>query len=258
MIEYIDEDIELWHFNAWKSSIRAIFEDVCYTQRKKLIILDDIIRLKHSFVIVNIFDCERITFIDKDHRRNAIILDEIVLILQIIANINHVWIHSYRSKIDQLESRELFLFENIELETRLNNIDRQLFINLNRGYNKKKDENARNFFNDTWYNKRILYDEKIRSLRHIHQTRDELKIEYFDKEYVVEVFNQFYVFFFYFLFVDDFEIHRNMYRFFKAFYLILICLFYKKRRKIINVFILILNFYDVDMKNVVEAIRRFI
>ena len=165
---------------------------------------------------------------------------------------------SYRSKIDQFESRELFLLENLELDIDLNNVDRQLFINLDREYNEKEKENAKNFFDDIWYIRRVLHDEKVRSLRHMHQTRDELKIEYFDKEYVVEIFNKSHVFFFYLLFVDEFEIHRNMYRFLKAFYLISICLFYRERRKIVNIFTLTLKSHDVDIKNVVEVIRKSI
>ena len=90
MTKYVDEDIELWHFNAWDSSIRATFENVCYIKREKLIIFDDIVRLKHSCVTVNTFDCERVTFIDRDQRSDAAILDEIRLTLQTIVDIDHI------------------------------------------------------------------------------------------------------------------------------------------------------------------------
>ena len=92
----------------------------------------------------------------------------------------------------------------------------------------------------------------------MHQTRDKLKIEYFDKKYVVEIFNKSHIFFSYLLFIDEFEIHRNMYRFLKIFYLISICLLYRERWKIVNTFTLTLKSYDVDMKNVVETIRKSI
>ena len=49
-----------------------------------------------------------------------------------------------------------------------------------------------------------------------------------------------------------------MYRTLKTFYFISNNLFYNKRRKIVNVFILILKSYDVVLKNVVDAFAKFI
>lgn len=67
-----------------------------------------------------------------------------------------------------------------------------------------------------------------------------------------------FIFFVIFFFVNDFDVHRNMYRALKVLYFILINLFYEKRRKLINVFKLILNFYDVAIDNVIEVLTRAI
>ena len=62
----------------------------------------------------------------------------------------------------------------------------------------------------------------------------------------------------FFFFVNDFDVHRNMYKTLKAFYFILINLFYEKRRKLINVFILILKFYNAKIKNVIIVFIKVI
>ena len=91
----------------------------------------------------------------------------------------------------------------------------------------------------------------------MHQIRDELKMQYFEHKHIAKTFNN-YISFSYFLFIDDFEIYRNMYHILKTFYFILICFSYEKRRKIVNVFILILNSHDVNLKTVVKVFDKII
>ena len=90
------------------------------------------------------------------------------------------------------------------------------------------------------------------------QIRKNLKIIHFDRQYVKNFFFIFHKFVFYFLFIDDFKIYRNIYRALKIVYLIFICLTYEHRRKITNVFILILNSHKANMQNVVEIIAKLI
>ena len=92
----------------------------------------------------------------------------------------------------------------------------------------------------------------------MHQTREKLEKEHFDKEQFAEAFNRSYISFSYLLFIDDFEVHRNMYCALKAFYFILACLFYFERRKMINVFTLTLKFHEIQLKDVVEVFRKFL
>ena len=103
-----------------------------------------------------------------------------------------------------------------------------------------------------------VFRERVKFLRQLHSTKNELKIEYFDRNWFIEIFNKFFLFLFYFLFVNDFEIHKNMYRFLKIFYLIFVNFLYKKRRILINVFIVILNSHDAHFKNVIEIFDKTI
>ena len=47
-----------------------------------------------------------------------------------------------------------------------------------------------------------------------------------------------------------------MYRALKAFYFIFVCLFYFKRKKMINIFILTLKSHEIQLKNVIEVFRK--
>ena len=60
----------------------------------------------------------------------------------------------------------------------------------------------------------------------------------------------------YLLFIDDFGVHRNMYRALKAFYLIPACLTYEERRKLANVFTLTLGPHGAGLSDVVEAFAK--
>ena len=91
----------------------------------------------------------------------------------------------------------------------------------------------------------------------MHQIRDELKMQYFERKHITKTFNN-HIFFSYFLFIDNFEIHRNMYYALKTFYLILIYLSYEKRHKIINIFILILNPHDINLKTIMKIFNKII
>ena len=120
MTEYVDDDerIEFWHFKIWNSSIRIVFDDVCYIQRNELIISDDIVRFKNenASMIEYTFYCDKMIFIKRNHRQNAMIFDEIRVILQFVTNNRHFWIDDYINAINDAKSNELFFFENLILK----------------------------------------------------------------------------------------------------------------------------------------------
>ena len=82
-------------------------------------------------------------------------------------------------------------------------------------------------------------------------------MKHFDRNYVTKVFNN-HIFFLYLLFINNFNIYRNIYRALKIFYLILIYFSYKERRKIINIFILTLRSYKINLINVIKAFYKLI
>ena len=85
-------------------------------------------------------------------------------------------------------------------------------------------------------------------------------MEYFGRERIQEIFDKSHLLFSYLLFIDDFDVHQNNYRFLKAFYLTSATLFYQKRRKVVNVFTLTLESHEIKVDDViafiVKSIRR--
>ena len=131
-------------------------------------------------------------------------------------------------------------------------------IYINRQYNDDDKKNEKIFINDKIYIRRI-YNLKFKIFRFIfqmHFTREKLKIKYFDREYIKDFF--FCILLLYFLFIDNFDIYRNIYKVFKVFYFILTNLNYKKRRKFANIFTLILKLYNIIFKYVMKVFFKSI
>ena len=138
---------------------------------------------------------------------------------------------------------------------------RHLHVYLNKNYDDNENsKNVNSFIYEFIYIKQIcnMKFEHIRFICRFHFIRDELKVSHFDREYVETFLIDIDFFFFYLLFINDFDIHKNMYRALKTFYFISDNLFYDERRKIVNVFTLILKSHDVALKNVVNAFAKFI
>lgn len=123
------------------------------------------------------------------------------------------------------------ILKNVDHEISLINLFRSLNLYLNRHYNDENENDQQVFTNDKTYVKRI-YNIKFKTLRSIcqlHFTCEKLKIEYFDRQYVENFFFIRHVSLLYFLFIDDFDVHRNIYRILKVFYLISTNLYDKER-----------------------------
>ena len=170
---------------------------------------------------------------------------------------NHSKLHDYKNVIYDVKFYELFFVENVIIEFFVKVIQRRILIKMNKKYDDS-EQNEQNFFDDTYFIRKIVSDNEIKSLRIMHQTFDELKIQHFDRKYVKKAFDKSHVSFSYFLFIDEFEIYKNMYRFLKTFYLISTALLYKKQRKIVNIFTFTLSSHETKIKNVVEIIRKSI
>ena len=257
IIEFVDENTKFWHFRTWEFFIKNIFDDVYYIKRKKIIISKNIVRIKNNIKFIDyIIDCDRVIFIEKNRRNDVSILDQIKIIFQLVLNISHFFVKSYVSNFLAIQFHELFLLENMKHEYFLQIVNQFFFVHINRKYNE--NEKNEQIFENQYFIRKMLTNKQIKSFRLIHQIKEKLEIKYFDRDYVIEVFDKSHIFLFYFFFVDDFEIHKNIYKSFKIFYLILIYLFYKNRKKIVNNFTLIFESHEINMKNVIDFIRKFI
>ncbi len=97
----------------------------------------------------------------------------------------------------------------------------------------------------------------MRSVQHLYQTREKLKIDYFNRDYIKRYLISI-IFLLYLLFIDNFNIYRNIYQALKIFYLIPEYLFYNKKRKIVNCFVLILEPHKTNIENIVKVFVKSI
>ena len=109
MIEYAKNDdiIELWHFAIWDFSIKTISSDVYYIRRDELIIFENILRIKNVSIIERTFYCERVVFINRNNRENVDVIEKIIIIVQVIADVNHSWLKKYETNVRSCDKRAL-------------------------------------------------------------------------------------------------------------------------------------------------------
>ncbi|KAF6223757.1 hypothetical protein HO173_013218 [Letharia columbiana] len=247
MAQYVDEPTELWQSHAWGSSIRSTSGEVCHTQKRALIIPGDLVRIRSSPYRIG-----RVIFIGRDYRQGA--TGHIVITLQAVADHGASILDSFDLNLDN--EHELFLIEDVLLEQTPQSITRHLDIYYDRDFGGDEEEVV--YPDDRRFIRRVLNfnSSTIRPLRQLHPTRGELEIAHFGRDYLEAVVAKSPISFPYLLFVDDFGIHRNMYRALKAFYLIPACLDYAERRKLANVFTLSLGPHGANIKDVVEAFRK--
>ena len=246
MAQYVDEPTELWESQAWGSSIRTTSGEVCYTKAGSLIIPGDTVRLHAAS-----YNLGRVIFIGRDYRTGG--SGNIVITLQAITRRQSIL---KQFELNLGDEQELFLLEDVILELSPDNIDRHVAIYLDResdgidelGHPNDDGKYIRRFLNLQFFN--------VRPLRYMQQTRAELEVTHFGRKRLQAFVTKPHISLPYLLFVDDFGVHRNMYRALKAFYLIPACLDYQERRKLANVFTLSLGPHGAKIEEVVEAFSK--
>ena len=169
--------------------------------------------------------------------------------------------HSFDSHLIDMQidyhAHELFILKNIHMKILSINIEYRIKVHQDRKYDFDDEQK---YSDDRFYIRRILNVHSLiqRSLRKFNQIRDEFEVNCYDRNYLKMFCTRSHVSFSYILFIDDFDVHKNMYRALKAFYMIFVCLSYEKKRIITNVFILILKSHEIKMNDVVENFFKFI
>lgn len=150
------------------------------------------------------------------------------------------------------------LVEDRNLQCKVSTISRHVDIYLDREYDVDEDDSERIYEDDRYFIRRVvnLGSHTVRPVQYMHPTRGELEVLEYGREYLEKIVTKPHTFLPYLLFIDDFGVHRNMYRALKAFYIIPVCLSYAERRKVANVFTLTLGPHGAEMKDVVEGFRK--
>ena len=246
--EYHDLFIKLWHSQVWEQSIQTMSDDNTYINQHKLLISDNIVWFQMIESIIK----SHITFIDHDYHDN--VLKNILFTVQTMINDQHFYLQDL-NQLSIHDDNKLFILKDIVLE--LSSSAVQYIMNIHMNWKYDKDVlNDIVYSDDQYYIRRMINikNYSIQSLQQTHAICEELKIAHFDQDHLIQIFISSTVCSLpLILFVDDFDIHRNMYQAFKAFYWISVCLSYNEQHKIVNVFILFLELHRVNINDVVEV-----
>ena len=178
-------------------SLKVFFNDVYYIKREKIIISKNIVRIKNNIKFINyIINCDRMIFIEKNRRNDVLIFDQIKIIFQFVLNISYFFVKLYISNFLAIQFHELFLLENIKHEYFLQIVNRFFFVHINREYNE--NEKNEQIFENQYFIRQVLTNKQIKFIRLMYQIKKRFEIKYFDRDYVIEIFDKSYIFLFYF------------------------------------------------------------
>ncbi|KAL8915964.1 MAG: hypothetical protein Q9208_008764 [Pyrenodesmia sp. 3 TL-2023] len=260
MAQYVDEPTELWHSQAWGGSIRSTSGDIARSFGGDLLIPGDIVRFEHLEE-----ECSygRITFIGRDYRESANKRGSVVVTLQPVLSW-HELIPEIAEKVPE-QDNELFLGEEMVLEMPPWQITAHVDVFLDWAFS---DDDASSPGPSPVVNNTQLYIQKVvnysfsqpfRPLQKSSPISGELEVRQYGREYLTRIVtspNKEVLSLPFSLFIDDFGVHRNMYRAIKAFYWIPAALPYADRRKIANVFTLCLGPHGAAIEDIVKAIQK--
>ena len=85
--------------------------------------------------------------------------------------------------------------------------------------------------------------------------KNEFEIKYYDRNAIVKKLQIDVIFISYTLFIDDFELYRNMYRSFCDIHLISGSLIIQKRQRTRNVYFIILEFHESKLNDVIRILK---
>ena len=103
----------------------------------------------------------------------------------------------------------------------LSAISNYLKAYFNKSKDTEKNKNKYALFDGRFYIRRVanIFKRFIRLLRKLHLIRKKLKVSYYKRNNLISFFLYLNtLFFLFFIFINNFGVHRNMYRAFKAFY----------------------------------------
>ena len=249
MTEYQDQSTELWHFWAWDSSIQTDRADNAYTSDENLLISDNIIQFAETERYIK----ECIIFISCDFWSETIVSDNVIITVQTVA-VCHT-LDMSEIDLSTCDDHKLFIIKNICIELETHNITHYLNIFINCHFSGSEKDNY--IFSDKQYYIRYVVNTSQKIICLLCQltfTWEKLEIDHFEREHIIKIFtSSFILSLSLILFVDNFDVYRNMYCTLKVFYWILINLSYEEWCKVINVFTLSLRSHEADIREIVEV-----
>ena len=276
MTKIVNKSTKLYHFLSWDFSIRFIFDVFALYFDKFFIFLLNFL----NFKLNNILRLNRLTFVSKDMRNSIAIKSKMTMYVQKIIQIRswqQFWTtfeNDTTSNDISFETNELLLLENRFHYIYEKYVRRWKNDVYNNWIFDDFNENSHFFdmFRNRYFVKRIFNvdQQKIRTLNLFASIRNELEIEAFKRQYftmtffyrktnMIEIIDQFArecVSMSFFMFLNEFELFRNVYRSMMNVYIISTILSYRKRNRSANCLILTLKSHEIKFDDVVEILIK--
>lgn len=246
MAEYSDNPQELWHSRAWGSSVCSVSGQYALSRHNQVIFPADFIQFPS--MASTLFDkvhYGRVTFVGVDKRLRSSHYGKTVLTVQPVIPSSYLPVDLH------MDTSKFVLVEDDYLEIEDSSVRGRVDMALDRGLQLSVHTVSVSLVltSKSW---------QLRSTLKLHSLRAELEVMEYGRDYLEarHSVNQRVRSLPILIFIDDFGIHRNMYRAFKAFYMTLAGLPYSARSKVANILTLTLGPHGAQMTDVVSSFRE--
>lgn len=254
-----DDPFELWQSRAWGSSIRAAGGDYAYSGDGDPIFPGDFVQIAYSDTDGRASTANRPTqygrviFFGRDCRSESPYKGGVVLKVQAVVSSDDDLLASF----EKPPSPEYILLEDHIFEIPVHRVSSHLEMQLYRPSLQMPSPSS-----DIVLVRKTAITQsgtpKYRSTALSHPLRGELELEHFGRNHLEDLGRKKgkTLSLPFLLFIDDFGVHRNMYRAIKAFYAIPAGLGYNERRKLSNTYVLTLGPHGADPQTTIASFNK--
>lgn len=253
MAEYVDTPSELWHSRAWGSSILAASGHYAYSAANRAILPGDFIRFDPRPLAG--LDVEanrgRVVFVGRDRRSKSPSMNSILLTVQPIVSLR-ILRHIYEGEVDE-RFGQWFLVEDKPLEIQPSDVLAHAKFEIDWPAQRSDRQSSSRTMIKGVFNVRR---RKIRSVNKLHPVRGELETARYGRKHLLSFATgaEETISLPFMLFIDDFGVHRNMYKALKGIYLSPACLPYSERRRVHHQYTVTLGPHGARTADVVDSI----
>jgi hypothetical protein len=255
MMNIINKSSEYWHSNAWNSFIRTCSQDYIRYLNDTSLISFDFVHYRCNDLECTMSHKDQMIFFDRDRRSNSTTIDKTFVKIKLVKIVDEMM------RFDQFFSFSRFQISDDELLLIKNEND---WIESSKIITRNNDicidRNDIDYVTQNSMTRRsIKYvsNMNIKNMKSVDQLcflRDELKILTFDKNFLFSQLLQDIESCLFVLFVNVFDLYKNMYKSLIEMYAMFAVLFHKKRQKSTNNFVLILKSHKTNFKNIIMFI----
>ena len=190
--------------------------------------------------------CGQVVFFDRDKRSNSTSFEKEVLKIRLLIS-HDSYIDNLPSTFEQVANEYLLIEDNIEEILLASIINRRSDIAFFRNRTSTTIFVINQIFN--------VSRECLRFSNLLSSMRGELEIKAFDREYLIKLLNEDVRSFSLLIFVDEFDLYRNVYHSVTDIYAMPASLCARERQKSNNVIIIVLDPHEAEFNDILNCLH---